>query len=226
MDNISSILFQEAVKAFKKKKYNQTLALITKLKERENDNPVINYLEAYSYYRLDEIKHALPILKSIVIKSLKREITLKAGILLGYILIKKNDFTNAKKFLLMVAEKRYDHPTLFSLLGYVEHKLENYESAEKFFQRSLELAPDDPTHNNNLGYNYLFGKKNPRLAEKYIQKAFEKNENNVNYIHSIGWYYFLSKNAKKSKEMFKKAFSLKSEDNTIREHYNLVKRMH
>ncbi len=223
MDNISKIIFQEVVKSFKSKKYNQVLALVGKLLERKNDNAVIHYLKAFSLYQLGETSEAVPLLGKIVEQDKKTEITMKSAILLGYLYIKKQDFENAKKYLALAVEKDYPSPSPYSMLGYIAHEQEEFALADKFFKKTLTFEPENPTFNNNLGYNYLIWKQDVRLAGRYIHKAFNQDKGNINYIHSVGWLYFLSKNVKEAKQMLRKALSL--EDNyLIKKHYQMAKR--
>ncbi len=218
MDNISKIIFDEAIKAFKKKKYNQVLALVAKLIGRGSTNIIVFYLKAFSLYQLNEINESIPLLQEIVQQNKKFEITVKSAILLGYIYTKKKEYAKAKNYLTVPLRKNYENHFVYSILGYIAHEEEDYKQAEEFFQKSLDRQPNNPTHNNNMGYNYLIWQKNHQLAARYIEKAFDKDKENINYIHSVGWLYFVSKNFKKSKEMLKKALSLKS-NYLIKKHY-------
>ena len=142
MDNISKIIFQEVVRAFKQKKYNQVLALIGKLLERKSGNVVVYYLKAFSLYQLGEMDEALPLLMDIVRDNNKKEITMKSSILLGYIYIKKKDFKNAKKYLGLPVESDYPSPSPYSMLGYIAHEEGDYPLADKLFKKTLSFEPE------------------------------------------------------------------------------------
>ena len=206
--NITKVVYDEALKAYKEKNYDKAGKLFEELFSRDTQSAVISYFGGVCAYR----RKRWDIAEKMFIKSANQKknfyYSMYGNIFLALLYVRKRRIDEAKKCLENVFERDFKNPVVFSLMGYIANKEKKYEEAEKYYQKSIKLDRNNASFHNNLGFNYLEWEKKLDKAEYHIELAVKKNVNNPFYLHSMGWLFFVKKNYRKSINFLKQSFRI------------------
>lgn len=206
--NITRVVYEEALKAYRQKDFPKAAQLFYELFKRDTHSSVVCYFGGISAFRVKEWDIAEKMfLKTTELKKNYYH-DMYARVFLGLIAIRRSDFEQAKKQLEKTIESDFLNPLPYSFLGYIANKEKKYEEADKMFQKSMKFDRNNPSFNNNLGFNYLDWNRQIEKAQYHISYALRKDANNHYYLHSMGWYFFIKKNFQNAIEFFKRSLQI------------------
>lgn len=206
--NITRVVYEEALKVYRKKDFPKAAQLFYELFKRDTNSSVVCYFGGVSAFRVKEWEIAEKMfLKTTELKKNYYH-DMYARIFLSLIAIYRSDFETAKKQLEKTIKGDFLNPLPYSFLGYIANKEKKYEEADKMFQKSMKFDRNNPSFNNNLGFNYLEWNRNIEKAQYHISHALKKDANNHYYLHSMGWYFFIKKNFQMAIDFLKRSLKI------------------
>jgi Flp pilus assembly protein TadD len=216
---INSTLFasyEEALKLFEKKDYQNSLKTIARELEVANDakpdspNYKLRYLAAHNHWKLGNTKSAIDhFTRCIEIKKNKVETYIDLAML--QIEIKKygDAETTARRGL--EVEKS---PLLYYLLGLVSLKRENFWKAKEMFERANSINPELYYSYNALGIALMRLKKYSE-ANTAFSAAYAVQPKSAEILNNLAMSYEMIGKNKEAVEMYEKARALDDKNRTI-----------
>jgi Flp pilus assembly protein TadD/peroxiredoxin len=129
---------------------------------------------------------------------------------LGTLALRKNDFSDARKYLEQTLKLRSNYPEAWNNLGMMAAQEGRPEEAIQNFKQSLQLRPKYAIALLNLGNVYRRQRDFPK-AEESLRNALELEPDDPEINYSLGMLYAQQNQPQNASDYFQKALTLRPE---------------
>ncbi len=213
---------KEAIKKFKRIKYDNSKELLFKVLESDPINPEAHYYLGLIYSKEENWQKAIVHLKTIIDLGINFIFTNQCRMLLGLIYFKNKEFDRAEKEFSDALDSEEDTGKIYAALSSVYHYMNEKEKAFNFAKQAYDNDPYNINAKNTYGYLLSDYNINITKSIEILREVVRLKPDNPSYLDSLGWAYYKKGDYKAAKASLEEAVKYANDNIEIRKHLEIV----
>ncbi|MBN2546136.1 MAG: tetratricopeptide repeat protein [Spirochaetes bacterium] len=213
---------KEAIKKFKRIKYDSSKDLLYKVLESDPINPEAHYYLGLIYSKEENWQKAIVHLKTIIDLGINFIFTNQCRMLLGLIYFKNKEFTRALKEFTDALESEEETGKIYAALSCVYHYMNEKEKAFNYAKQAFDIDPYNLNAKNTYGFLLSDYNINITKSIEILREVVRLKPDNPAYLDSLGWAYYKKGDYKAAKASLEEAFKYANDNIEIKNHLETI----
>jgi len=213
---------KEAIKKFKRIKYDNSKDLLFKVLDSDPINPEAHYYLGMIFSKEENWQKAIVHLKTIIDLGINFIFTNQCRMLLGLIYFKNKEFVRAEKEFSDALESEEDTGKIYAALSSVYHYMNEKEKAFNFAKQAYDNDPYNINAKNTYGYLLSDYNINITKSIEILREVVRLKPDNPAYLDSLGWAYYKKGDYKAAKASLEEAVKYANDNTEIKNHLEIV----
>lgn len=213
---------KEAIKKFKRIKYDNSKDLLYKVLESDPINPEAHYYLGLIFSKEENWQKAIVHLKTIIDLGINFIFTNQCRMLLGLIYFKNKEFDRAEKEFSDALESEENTGKIYAALSSVYHYMNEKEKAFNYAKQAYDNDPYNINAKNTYGYLLSDYNINITKSIEILREVVRLKPDNPSYLDSLGWAYYKKGDYRAAKASLEEAVKYANDNIEIRKHLEIV----